>query len=64
VANFSPASHRNTFLLVYSAQMAGSMVAMHFKRIFARARPSRLDPALLPPIEVPGHASYPSAHAG
>jgi hypothetical protein len=40
------------------------MVAMHFKRIFARARPSRLDPALLPPIEVPGHASYPSAHAG
>ncbi|MBB5696109.1 phosphatase PAP2 family protein [Muricoccus pecuniae] len=63
VVTFSAASHRNTFLLIFSAQMIGSMVAMHYKRLFARARPSRLDPALLPPIEVPGHASYPSAHA-
>ena len=36
---------------------------MYWKRIFARPRPSRLDPALVPPIEVPGHGSYPSGHA-
>jgi hypothetical protein len=63
IANFSLTSHRNTFLLVYSAQVIGSMVSMHWKRVFARPRPSRLDPALLPPIEVPGHPAYPSAHA-
>ena len=63
VANFSPASHRNTFLLAYAAQLVGSMVSMYWKQRFARARPSRLDPALLPPIEVPSHPAYPSAHA-
>jgi len=28
-----------------------------------RPRPSQLCPALLPPIEVPGHASFPSGHS-
>jgi membrane-associated phospholipid phosphatase len=36
---------------------------MHYKRLFNRARASMYSPALLPPITVPGHASYPSGHA-
>jgi membrane-associated phospholipid phosphatase len=28
-----------------------------------RPRPSQICPALMPPIEVPGHASFPSGHA-
>ena len=36
---------------------------MHYKRLFNRARPSQLCPALMPPIEPPGHASFPSGHA-
>jgi membrane-associated phospholipid phosphatase len=38
-------------------------VAMHFKAVHNRPRPSHLCPALMPPIPVPGHASYPSGHA-
>ena len=36
---------------------------MHYKRHFSRPRPSQYSPALLPSIDVPGHASYPSGHA-
>ena len=36
---------------------------MHYKAKFNRERPSQVCPALLPPIPVPGHASYPSGHA-
>jgi len=38
---------------------------MHFKGQVTtnRPRPSHVCPALLPPIQVPGHASYPSGHA-
>jgi hypothetical protein len=36
---------------------------MHFKGVFARKRPSTLEPMLMPPISLPGHASYPSGHA-
>ena len=39
------------------------MVVMHFKGVHDRPRPSHISPALLPPIEVPGHASYPSGHS-
>ena len=38
---------------------------MHYKAkpAYRRARPSQLCPSLMPLIEVPGHASFPSGHA-
>jgi membrane-associated phospholipid phosphatase len=36
---------------------------MHYKDKFGRPRPSQLEPALRPTIDIPGHASYPSGHA-
>jgi hypothetical protein len=60
---FSAASHPWTFRLVKTAIVAGEFVAMHYKRDNKRARPSQLSPTLMPPIAVPGHASYPSGHA-
>ena len=36
---------------------------MSYKNMYQRPRPSQLWPELMPPIEVPGHASFPSAHA-
>ncbi|MDQ2762593.1 MAG: hypothetical protein M3Y22_03615, partial [Pseudomonadota bacterium] len=32
-------------------------------KVFGRPRASQLSPALMPPIAVPGHASYPSGHS-
>jgi hypothetical protein len=60
---FSPASHPWTFRLVRIGIVVGEFVAMHYKRSNKRARPSQLSPTLMPPIAVPGHASYPSGHA-
>jgi hypothetical protein len=45
------------------AEAIGKFVVMYYKGKFNRPRASRLYPALMPPIEVPGHASYPSGHA-
>jgi membrane-associated phospholipid phosphatase len=63
ILDFTLTSHRNTFLLCASAMTVGQFVATHWKREFRRVRPARLDPALAPPVAVPGHASYPSGHA-
>ena len=60
---FSPYSHPWTFRLARTAIVVGEFLAMHYKRQFQRARPSQLSPGLMPPIAVPGHASYPSGHA-
>jgi hypothetical protein len=60
---FSPNSHPWTFRLARTAVVVGEFVAMYWKRHHQRARPSQLSPALMPPIAVPGHASYPSGHA-
>jgi membrane-associated phospholipid phosphatase len=60
---FSPSSHPWTFRVARTAIVVGEFVAMHYKRKFNRARASQLSPALMPPIAVPGHASYPSGHA-
>jgi hypothetical protein len=60
---FSPYSHPWTFRLARTAIVVGEFVAMHYKREQRRARPSQLSPGLMPPIAVPGHASYPSGHA-
>jgi membrane-associated phospholipid phosphatase len=60
---FSPYSHPWTFRLARTAIVVGEFVAMYYKRMYQRARPSQLSPTLMPPIAVPGHASYPSGHA-
>ena len=60
---FSPYSHPYTFRIARTAIVVGEFVAMHYKRQFNRPRPSQLSPALMPPIPVPGHASYPSGHS-
>jgi hypothetical protein len=41
----------------------GQFQAMHYKLKFKRPRPSHLSPSLMPPINVPGHAAFPSGHA-
>ena len=60
---FGKASHPYTYDLVQAALRVAQLAAMHYKHVVNRPRPSQLSPALLPPIEVPGHASFPSAHA-
>jgi len=52
-----------TFRLLQAASYIGQFQVMYYKRYFNRARPSQFSPALLPPIDVPGHASFPSGHA-
>jgi membrane-associated phospholipid phosphatase len=36
---------------------------MHFKHQYRIPRPSYLAPTLMPPVDPPGHASWPSGHA-
>jgi hypothetical protein len=63
VLTFTRSSHPKTYLLMQTALRIGEFQVMHHKRKFNRPRPSQLTPLLMPPIEVPGHASYPSGHA-
>ena len=58
-----PAAYPRTTRVLAIASLVGTFVAMYFKGRYARPRPSQLCPALLPPIEVPGHASFPSGHS-
>jgi len=60
---FDAWSHPRTCDLVEIAARVGQFQAMHYKRLFNRARPSQYSMELLPPIDVPGHASFPSGHA-
>jgi membrane-associated phospholipid phosphatase len=59
----SPASRPQTLRLMHIANIFAGFTAMHFKFVHRRQRPSALCPPLMPPVEVPGHASYPSGHA-
>jgi hypothetical protein len=69
----SQRSHPRTLDLMFIAIRVGEFLAMYYKHhlgndndgnpIPDRPRPSQLSPALLPPIAVPGHASYPSGHS-
>jgi acid phosphatase (class A) len=52
-----------TATLVQAGMQVGSMVVLHWKAKYRRARPSQHYPALLPMIPVPPHPSYPSGHA-
>jgi hypothetical protein len=61
--SISPRSHPRTCGLLFAGSLIGAYVSLHFKGLHQRRRPSQRAPALLPPIEVPGHASYPSGHA-
>ena len=58
-----PGAYPNTTKVLAIASLVGTFVAMYFKALYGRPRPSQLCPALLPPIEVPGHASFPSGHS-
>jgi membrane-associated phospholipid phosphatase len=60
---YSPSTHPSTNYLVQGAMRAAEFAAMYYKNQYQRPRPSRVVPQLLPPVAVPGHASYPSAHA-
>jgi membrane-associated phospholipid phosphatase len=53
----------NTRQLLHIGNLVGSFAVMYYKASINRARPSQYMPALLPPIAVPGHASYPSGHS-
>jgi membrane-associated phospholipid phosphatase len=59
----NPSSHGATYRLLNVANLVGLFLVQHFKEKFKWPRPSQICPALLPPIAVPGHASYPSGHA-
>jgi membrane-associated phospholipid phosphatase len=63
ILSFSRYSHPNTAALVAFAMHAGGMAAMHHKLAFGRPRPSQISPAVMPPVDPPPHASYPSGHA-
>jgi membrane-associated phospholipid phosphatase len=58
-----PGAYPATTKVLSIASLVGTFVAMYFKNLYSRPRPSQLCPALLPPIEIPGHASFPSGHS-
>jgi len=59
----TPITHPATFLLFAIANPVATMTVMFFKDKYDRPRPSHICPALYPPLQVPGHASYPSGHS-
>ena len=59
----TPASHPATHRLFQAASLIALYTGLFYKAAFSVARPHELYPGLLPPVEVPGHASYPSGHA-
>ena len=61
--SYSKATHPNTVYLEQGVLRVAQFVAMYYKNRYQRPRPSQLWPELIPPIAVPGHASYPSGHA-
>ncbi len=58
-----PGAYPHTTKVLGIASLVGTFVVMYYKGLYRRPRPSQLCPALLPPIEVPGHASFPSGHS-
>jgi membrane-associated phospholipid phosphatase len=63
LAGFTAASHKETTDLCIIALNLGQFMVMYYKEQYNRPRPSQLRPALLPSMEVPGHAAYPSGHS-
>jgi len=60
---YSVSSHPCTNYLVQGAMRVAEFAAMYYKNLFQRPRPYQLWPQLMPPVAVPGHASFPSAHS-
>jgi hypothetical protein len=58
-----PTAYPATLRVLTIASLVALFVSMYYKGVYKRPRPSELCPALLPPIVVPGHASFPSGHA-
>lgn len=56
-------SHPWTCRLLHAASLIAGYACMHWKKHYSIARPSQIYPALMPPVPVPGHPSYPSGHA-
>jgi hypothetical protein len=63
ILDFDLRSRPATVYLCVVALRIASFQAMHYKYKYDRVRPPRLSPRLMPPIEPPGHASFPSGHA-
>jgi hypothetical protein len=60
---FTRGSHPATFYLCAAALRVGAFQSNYFKAKFNRSRPAQLSAAIIPPIETPAHASYPSGHS-
>jgi hypothetical protein len=56
-------THPATSRMLIVADALTALITMHYKAHFNRARPAQVAPALMPPIEHAGHASFPSGHA-
>lgn len=63
VLSFNATTHPYTTGMFRIAELVGLFVSMHYKAYFNRVRPSVLCPSLMPPVDVPGHAAFPSGHA-
>jgi len=63
ILDFNLRSRPATVYLCTAALRIASFQAMYYKFQYDRARPSRLSPRLMPPIDPPGHAAFPSGHA-
>ena len=63
VLTIRPGSHPQTWRVLHIASLIGSFAALYFKGKYDLPRPSQICPALLPPIPVPGHSSWPSGHS-
>jgi membrane-associated phospholipid phosphatase len=55
--------HPATTKVLSIAGFIGAFCSMYYKGLYQRPRAPMLRPALLPPIAVPGHASFPSGHS-
>jgi hypothetical protein len=60
---YTKATHPCSNFLFQGAMRAAEFAAMYYKNLYQRPRPSQLWPELMPPVQVPGHASFPSAHS-
>ena len=63
VLTIRPATHPQTWRVLNIASLIGSFAALYLKGKWDLPRPTQICPALLPPIPVPGHSSWPSGHS-
>ncbi len=60
---FDGHSHPKTYQLVQTMVLTGFTLAMYYKEIYQRKRPSVVDPTLNPSIKVPTFWAFPSGHS-